>query len=119
MWYIRTGLGAVLVLSCALIALSREIRVPEPLTPESARAALLDLASDPSMNGFRPETFPRESGLWHSEFLDTIQRPDAINALCGPITASQREGYIRIGPFDCDLGNRTVEFGTEYGAGDE
>jgi hypothetical protein len=116
---IRTGLGVALVLSFSPTAVSRGVAVGPPLTPATAQAALLDLAFDPSMNGFRPEPFPGELWVWHSEFLDTIQGPDAISATCGPVTASRREGCLRIGPFDCDLRDRTVEFGTEYGAGDE
>ena len=118
MWCIRLGLGLALVPLLALTTGYGSVG-SEPLAPETARSALLDLASDPSMNGFRPEQFPGEAGLWHSDFLDTIQRPDSLKAITGPITHSQDVGVIRIGPFDCDLRNRTVHFGTERGAGDE
>jgi hypothetical protein len=91
----------------------------EPLTPEVAQSALLEFASDPSMNGFRPEKHPRALEPWHSEFLDSIQSPDSLKAIAGPVTTSRTRSQIRIGPFDCNLRNRTVEFGTEYGIADE
>jgi hypothetical protein len=114
------------------------------LTPTVAQEALLDLVSDPSMNGFRPEKFPGTARLWRSEFLDTIQGPESLKAIAGHITYPRRPcqirigpfhcdlcnwpvlitdsrsaGQLRIGPFECDLLNQSVEFGTESGAGDE
>jgi hypothetical protein len=118
MW-IRMRLGLVLVSLPTLTPGCGSVATSEPLTPETAQAALLDLASDPSLNGFRPEQFPNGSGAWHSNFLDTIQSPASLAAISGPITILQPAGRIRIGPFDCNLQTRSVEFGTEVGAGDE
>ena len=64
----------------------------EPLVPETARSAMLDLAADPMMNGYRPEHFPGESGEWHSDFLDEIQSPASLDAICAPIGKSRSEG---------------------------
>ena len=119
MRWIRTQLGLALALLLAQTTGSGAVTTSEPLSAETARSALLDLASSPSMNGLRPEQFPDGSGPWQSHFLDTIQSSASLIAISGPITPSQSAGWIRVGAFDCNLKTRTVEFGTEIGAGDE